>query len=251
MLELAYELPGYGRPALAIEMASPRQLERRLLALVDATRRRTVPAGAPLCGLCALLVALVVPISAATTNRAESAQSSTVRDDESVMGLWEIRPASSGFVEVRLCHADLFSRSEVAIRELDGLSLEELAGPERSVRVILRRDAGAFTLDGTAERGNGSGTYTFTPAPTFPSDLERLGFEPPSATMQARWPGLGSWTHTLALYDIGLDFLDSQRGERGASLAWHQIVRIRQHQTHMEAMVEAMNRRPVRTKGWC
>ena len=248
LLELAYNVPGHRMPAVAIEMASPRGLERRLVALVDGTRPRAVPAPLTRLAVFALIVLIVAPISSAALRDGELAQAV---DDEQVMGLWEIRPASAGFVEVRLCHADLLAHSEIPVRQVDGLSEAWLTGTNRPIRLTLRRDAGTFTLDGTVGRGNGSGTYAFVTAPRFPTDFESLGFKPPTSAMTARYPGLGTWTHTLALYDVGFDTLKTLRQQEGTPLAWSEFVRMKQFHTQFEAMQQAIARGPLRTSNWC
>jgi len=241
-------VPGHRMPAVAIEMASPRGLERRLVALVDGTRPRAVPAMLTRLAVFALIVLIVAPISSAALRDGELARAV---DDEQVMGLWEIRPASAGFVEVRLCHADLFAHSEIPVRQVDGLSEAWLTGTNRPIRLGLRRDAGTFTLDGTVGRGNGSGTYAFVTAPRFPTDFESLGFKPPTSAMTARYPGLGTWTHTLALYDVGFDTLKTLRQQEGTPLAWSEFVRMKQFHTQFEAMQQAIARGPLRTSNWC
>jgi beta-lactamase regulating signal transducer with metallopeptidase domain len=65
LLELAYSLGGRRAPALAVSMARARQLEGRLLAVLDAARNRATPAlRSHLAGL-AIMTALLVPIAAA------------------------------------------------------------------------------------------------------------------------------------------------------------------------------------------
>jgi beta-lactamase regulating signal transducer with metallopeptidase domain len=248
LLELAYNVSGHGAPAVAIEMASRRHLERRLVALMDGTRPRAVPARLTRLAAFALIVLMVAPISSAALGDREFAQAA---DNELVMGLWEIRPASAGFVEVRLCHADLFAHSEIPVREVDGLSEEWLSGANRPIRLTLRRDAGTFTLDGWVGRGQGSGTYAFTTEPRFPNDFESLGFKPPTSAMTAQYPGLGSWTHTLALYDVGFNSLKRLRQQEGTPLAWSEFVRMKQFHTQFEAMHHAVARTSARLTSWC
>ena len=66
LLEIAYAFGRHRAPALAVSMARPRQLEGRMLAVLDSARNRRVPAlRARLAGL-AVATALVVPLSAAT-----------------------------------------------------------------------------------------------------------------------------------------------------------------------------------------
>ncbi|MBX7184546.1 MAG: M56 family metallopeptidase, partial [Vicinamibacteria bacterium] len=65
LLEIAYSLGGYRSPALVVSMARPRQLEGRMLAVLDAARNRvTPPRRAQVIGVVAAL-ALVVPLAAA------------------------------------------------------------------------------------------------------------------------------------------------------------------------------------------
>jgi beta-lactamase regulating signal transducer with metallopeptidase domain len=65
LLELAYSLGGFRSPALVVSMARPRQLEGRMLAVLDAARNRVTPTlRARMIGLIAT-AALVVPLAAA------------------------------------------------------------------------------------------------------------------------------------------------------------------------------------------
>ena len=65
LLELAYALGGTRAPALAVSMARPRQLEGRMLAVLDAARNRANPGRrSRLVGL-AIAAALLVPLAAA------------------------------------------------------------------------------------------------------------------------------------------------------------------------------------------
>jgi len=66
LLELAYSLGHTGTPASAIAMARPRELEGRMLAILDTARNRTVPALRSRLAGAAVLVTLTVPVAAAT-----------------------------------------------------------------------------------------------------------------------------------------------------------------------------------------
>ena len=66
LLELAYTLGHTAAPAVAVTMARPRELEGRILAVLDAARNRAIPAlRSRFVGL-VVLVALTVPVAAAT-----------------------------------------------------------------------------------------------------------------------------------------------------------------------------------------
>jgi beta-lactamase regulating signal transducer with metallopeptidase domain len=73
LLELAYTLRGHGAPALAVGMAAPRQLEARMLALLDRARNRATPTRLRLAVTLAIFTTLIVPIAAATASNAQSA----------------------------------------------------------------------------------------------------------------------------------------------------------------------------------
>jgi hypothetical protein len=87
--------------------------------------------------------------------------------------------------------------------------------------------------------------------PRFPRDFESLGFKPPTAAMAGRYPGLGTWTHTLALYDLGFDSLKTLQKQEGSRLDWSEFVRIKQHQAHFEGLRQALARAPARSSSWC
>jgi hypothetical protein len=184
-------------------------------------------------------------------------------DDASaeVSGLWEIRPAlSSDAVQLRLCYADEFSRSEIPVSRLDGFSSEWLRQDGAIPFFTLRRDAGIFSFEGTIQRGVGVGTYRFSPAASFPVDLEKRHVGPPTFAQQAKWPGLGSWTHTLALYDIGFAFFDGPRMQEVVRPDLSRIVRRAQNRAQLEDLVRrhgfGMNGETVggaasSSRGWC
>jgi hypothetical protein len=165
-----------------------------------------------------------------------------VASDELVYsGLWEIRPSpAAGAVQLRLCYAELFSRSDIAVDNL-GLSPARLAAPDGPIRFALRRDAGTFRFDGTIERGTVAGTYTFEPAAAFSRELEIRGFERPTSSLQ----------HTLALHNLGLTVLDERRAQSIPDP--HASLLVRQAQLHAmrDDMREILAAAPRRFNGWC
>ena len=67
LLEIAYTFGSHRAPALAVSMARPRQLEGRMLAVLDAARNRRVPSLRVRIAWAALAAALLVPLASATT----------------------------------------------------------------------------------------------------------------------------------------------------------------------------------------
>jgi uncharacterized protein (TIGR03435 family) len=66
LLELACTLGHHAAPAVAVTMARPRELEGRMLAVLDAARNRAVPALRNRLAGAAVLVGLTIPVAAAT-----------------------------------------------------------------------------------------------------------------------------------------------------------------------------------------
>ena len=66
LLELAYTLGRATAPAAAVAMARPRELEGRMLAVLDATRDRSLPTLRNRVAVVMLLVGVIVPVAAAT-----------------------------------------------------------------------------------------------------------------------------------------------------------------------------------------
>ena len=223
LLELAYTLGGYRAPALAVSMARRRQLEGRMLAVLDAARNRAAPALRSRVAGIALTAALLVPLAAAQTrvvpfdpnrhaaapiarpslpSRAlEAAQRvEEVRPfDPSKPGTWSVLPASTdGIIRLRLTAGDSQHGFSIPIEQLDGLSPAMLSGAGGPVQFRIRRDAGAFAFEGTFRSRVGAGTYTFAPSESFPSELTKRGLGRPTAAQQ----------YALAMNDIGFTFLD-------------------------------------------
>lgn len=234
LLEIAYSMGRRRGPALAVSMATPRQLEGRMLAVLDAARNRAVPALGSRVAAVGLLVALIIPVAAATAavdSGPESTPALLRSTDEPLVappvasGLtslqrapsspaaqrapaapapsgrgetWEIRPTSTdGQVHLQLRENDSSRGSRVNLDRLDGLSLAQLAG-SGPVRFELRREAGTFSFEGVARGGVAAGTYVFTANAEFGARLPQRGLQRPTPEEQRR----------LAASDVGIAFLD-------------------------------------------
>jgi beta-lactamase regulating signal transducer with metallopeptidase domain len=242
LLELAYTLGGDRAPALAVSMARPRQLEGRLLAVLDAARNRTAPPlRNRLAGL-AVTVALIVPLAAvearlvpakfATDQKpvVESRGVPAATAQPGLPGTWEIRPAETArVVHLRLSeNGDSSYGSTIPIERLEGLTPAMRSGAGGSVRFSIRHDAGDFTFEGTFRSDVGAGTYTFTPSASFPADLAKRGFERPTPADQ----------YMLARGDIGFAFLDELTRQGYARSNLSQLVRAAQHGATLDSLRE-------------
>ena len=67
LLEIAYTFGSYRAPALAVSMARPRQLEGRMLAVLDVARKRSVPAFRVCVAWAIIGAALLLPLASATS----------------------------------------------------------------------------------------------------------------------------------------------------------------------------------------
>ena len=253
LLELAYTLGGHRAPALAVSMARPRQLEGRMLAVLDAARNRAAPALRSRMAGIALTAAVLVPLAAAQTrvipiegNRSAAASIASpgaasralefarslgqVRSyDPSKPGTWEMGLArADGTVRVSLTDGDSHYGFVISIAQLEGLSPATLSGAGAPVTFTIRRDAGTFAFEGTVRSGVGAGTYTFAPSESFPSELAKRGLARPTAAQQ----------YALARNDVGFTFLDELITQRYARPDLRELVAAAEHGVHLDYLRE-------------
>jgi len=236
LLEIAYAFARRRAPMLAVPMAGSRQLEGRLLALLDAARRRSGLASRGRVVAALIMLAVLVPLAAATVSSARqspppadstpAAQDATrtapvVLPDESDVGTWEIRPARqvgmpAVYLEMRENHSS--HGHTVNVSDLTGLSAAQLTatGP---VSMTLRRDAGTFRLDGVTRNGIAAGTYLLELDPAFADRLVRRGLARPSLAQQ----------RLLARQNIGERFLDQVTTAGQEQPTLDDIIRAAQH----------------------
>jgi len=245
LLEIAYALRTTFAPALSVSMASPRQLEGRMLALLDAARNRTTPTLRTRRAATLLMMALLVPVAAATATSASEeaavvvdtpsdaaaasnapdvpgapAQTTAPSNRQARTGTWEIRPAQeSGSVHLRTREGDGFYGTHIEIERLSGLAPSMLTGSGGTAGFSVRHDAGTFTFEGIFRNGVGAGTYTFTPNAGFADVMVMRGYERPTADQ----------LRALARLDVGIAFLDelTSQGYRRPTLT--QIIRATEH----------------------
>jgi beta-lactamase regulating signal transducer with metallopeptidase domain len=142
---------------------------------------------------------------------------------EALPGTWEIRPAKSeGTVRLRLVEVNSSSESNIPVERLEGLTAAHLAGEGGPIQFRLRRDAGTFTFEGVLRRGVGAGTFSFTPDPGFPAELQKRGFARPSAREQ----------YQMARHDVGYAFVDELNNQGYAKPQTSELVRAGQHGVH-------------------
>jgi hypothetical protein len=246
LLELAYSLGGYRAPALVVSMARPKQLEGRMLAVLDRARNRTTPAArlrvAALCvaGLVVMPLAAVkisaVPESVTyiaekgaalspdhslASGPADAPDQNAARQrtrEIQLPGTWSLRSTGrANTVSLQLSERrNSMSGFEIPLSELQGLPSLSSSGP---VKFSIRRDAGTLNFEGTVRSGVGAGTFDFTPSPTFAGELAKRGFEKPS----------NDELYVLARNDIGVAYLDELASQKYARPSLDQLLRAGDH----------------------
>jgi beta-lactamase regulating signal transducer with metallopeptidase domain len=233
LLELAHSLGSAPAPATALGMARPKQLESRLLAVLDVARNRTAihPRGRTL----ALAIAIVVLIPLAAVHAALVAPDAALMAFPTPMsvqsqsgapalqdltGSWELRLSREpgmAQVTIRTEHGN-HSRS-IRIDQLPGISVEQISAASTTIRLPIRREAGTFNVDGVCHNGVCGGTFAFEPSQAFAAELAKRGLERPTPRQQME----------LALADVGVAYLDALEKAGYAKPDLAQVVRAAQH----------------------
>jgi len=233
LLEIAHSLGGYRAPALAVTMARPRQLEGRMLALLDATRNRATLATSRRLFALVLTAVVVTPLAAATAvavpgsavvaapSNAKAPSQAQDRAATSVpAGTWQIRLAADG----RSVHLAIgvgehsFHSTTIPLDRVEGLAAI-LTGPGGPAHYSLKREAGTFDFEGTVRSGVGGGTFSFTPSAAFAEELVKRGFGKPTLVDQGK----------LAWADVGFAFLDELQAQKYERPTLQQLVNGAEH----------------------
>jgi beta-lactamase regulating signal transducer with metallopeptidase domain len=253
LLDIAHSLGRYRAPALAIGMARPRQLEGRMMAMLDPTRNRSLPPASRRLLAAALAVAVVAPLAAATTisvpvapaapalpvaraaspvPEAAPAVAQNASPASLSAGTWQIRLADDGrsaHLTVSISPGSSYGTT-IPLTRVEGLEAI-LKGPGGPAHYTLKRDAGTFDFDGVVRAGAGGGTFSFTPSATFADELVRRGFSRPTPLESG----------TLAWSDIGLAFLDELNAQKYERPTLQQLVNGARHgvtRTYLNEMSE-------------
>ncbi len=231
LLELAHSLGSAPAPATALGMARARQLEQRLLAILDAARNR---AALPRRGRYAALViaaavflpmaalkASVVPFAPGPMASAALSFSPAALLQPDFTGTWDLHQTSTpGVVQLNVRTAHGNHGRTVRIEQLAGLPTDKIASPSSAqVHFPIRREAGTFTVDGVCRAGACAGTYSFEADPAFADLLAKRGIGKPAAQEQ----------FALAIADVGTAYLDALAGAGYGTPDIQTLVRAAQH----------------------
>lgn len=237
LLEIARSFGRRPAPAIALSMARARQLEHRLLAVLDAARNRAdlarrsrvvaaVAAFAALLPIVALRAAIVpyddaaarelAPIQRGAASQAPAAPSAGTLD---AAGTWGLRLVDGARVNLTLRTLHSSHGMTIPLAKLEGLAASEISSAAGVVHFTSRRDAGTFSFAGVCHSGLCGGTYGFEANAAFAAELARRGVGTPTADEQA----------SLALEDVGLAYLDALKAAGYKMPDVHELVRAAQH----------------------
>lgn len=207
LLELAHSLGSAPAPATALGMARPRQLESRLLAVLDAARNRTAirKGGRTIAVVLALVI--LVPLAAVRASivprhagpRAAAYEATTqAAQSADLSGTWDLRLSRDpGMAQITVHTEHGTHGRSVAVAQLP-VSAAQLSAAASTVNFPIVRDAGTFHVEGICHSGVCGGTFTFEPSAAFAAELASRGLARPTSPEQM----------ALAMADVGVGFLD-------------------------------------------
>ncbi|HEY7056984.1 MAG TPA: M56 family metallopeptidase [Vicinamibacterales bacterium] len=223
LLDIAHTFRAAPAPASALGMARARQLERRLLAILDEARNRAALGRGRGSVLVAVAIAVFLPMAAVRaafvpTDSVPQAKSSTSGAQE-FTGTWEAHLTSDpARVQLSVRSGHSTHGRTMALADLERLAGTTLASAS-TVHFPIRREAGTFTIDGTCRNSACAGTFVFEPSATFGVELEKRGIGRPTPQDQFH----------LAVSDIGIAYLDTLAAAGYAKPDLPTLVRAAQH----------------------
>lgn len=232
LLELAHSLGSAPAPATALGMARPKQLESRLLAVLDAARNRasihprvrTISVAAailvlgPLAAVHAALVSSEAPATQAVPRIGLVSQSSAPAAQD-LTGSWELRVSRDPATAQVTVHTEHGTHGRSVALNRIPIPAEQITARSASIRLPITREAGTFNVDGTCRSGVCGGTFAFEPSQTFAAELVKRGLERPTPQQQM----------DLALADVGVAYLDALQKAGYARPSLDDVVRAAQH----------------------
>lgn len=227
LLEIAHEFRAAPAPATALGMARARQLERRLLAILDDARNRAslgrvrrsiiITAAVLVFVPMAVLRAVLVPANPADDASVQTSAGASTAPE--ITGTWELHLASEpGRAQLTIRRGRSSHGRTVALAELERLAGTSLSAATK-VNFPIRRDAGTFAIEGICRNRACAGTFGFEPNTTFAADLAKRGIGRPTAEDQFH----------LAVADVGAAYLDALAAGGYRTPDIRSLVRAAQH----------------------
>ena len=223
LLEIAHAFRAAPAPASALGMARARQLERRLLAILDEARNRAALGRLRASVLVVVAIAVFLPVAVGRAaivpiEPASPAPPPALQGQE-LTGTWEIHLLREpGRVQLNVRYGRSNHGRTMALADLERLAGTTLASAS-TLHFPIRREAGTFTIDGTCRNSACAGTFVFEPSATFAAELAKRGIGQPTPQEQ----------FSLAVSDIGTAYLDTLAAAGYATPDLQTLVRAAQH----------------------
>jgi len=223
LLDIAHGFRAAPAPATALGMARARQLEHRLLAILDEARNRAAPGRGRGSVLVAVAIAVFLPMAVvrAALMPIDAAPPAPLpaSDAQEFTGTWDVHPSSDpGQVQLTIRSGRSTHGRTIPLADLERLAGTTLASAS-TLHFPIRREAGTFTIQGTCRNSTCAGTFVFEPSATFGAELARRGIAQPTPQDQ----------FYLAVSDIGIKYLDTLAAAGYATPDLPTLVRAGQH----------------------
>lgn len=223
LLDIAHAFQAAPAPATALGMARARQLERRLLAILDEARNRAALGRGRGSALVAVAIAVFLPMAAvrAALIPIDPASPTLLPASvaQEVTGTWELHLSRDpGLVQLTVRRGRSTNGRTMPLADLERLAGTTLASAS-TVHFPIRREAGTFTIDGTCRNSACAGTFAFEPNAPFAAALAKRGIDRPTPQDQ----------FYLAVSDIGVAYLDTLAAAGYATPDLRTLVRAAQH----------------------
>jgi hypothetical protein len=182
--------------------------------------------------------ALALLVAAQTVNSRAQAPQATISDNSGIIhGTWTAELHNGrAFLQLRSpAPPDRDRRGEgsgdwsmgqtLPIDELQGLPVNDEQLTAGMLRFELRREAGAFTFQGSFRDGQGAGLFTFVPRAEFVAEMKRLGYS----------DELPPWRrYQLAMHDVGPRYITALTAEGYEKLSLDAVQRAKTHGVTIE-----------------
>ena len=223
LLEIARTFRAAPAPATALGMARARQLEGRLLAILDEARNRGALGRGRGSVLVAVAIAVFLPMAAvrAALVPIEPASPAPLSGSpqQEFTGTWDVHLSRvPGQVQLTVRYGHSTNSRTMTLAGLEKVAGTTLASAG-TVHFPIRREAGTFTIDGTCRNNACAGTFVFEPSATFGAELVKRGIGRPTAQDQ----------FYLAVSDIGVGYLDTLAAAGYKTPDLRTLVRAAQH----------------------
>jgi len=207
LLDVAHAFRAAPAPALGIARA--RQLENRLLAILDEARNRAALGRGRGSVLVAVAIAVFLPMAGvrAALMPIEPASPALLPASgaQEFTGTWEVHLSRDpGQVQINVRSGHSTNGRTMALADIERLAGTTLASASM-VHFPIRREAGTFMIHGTCRNSACAGTFVFEPSATFGAELAKRGIGRPTPQDQ----------FYLAVSDIGIAYLDTLAAAAG------------------------------------